>query len=223
VRRDKRSALTALAIFFEGGVHALREQDRGALWRAGSGPTAGDPRWRWDGAFGSVLVAVPGCWLLVPRFCSQCSARSGIRKILPIRCESLSCNPVEKECKKPKSCWAKPSLAEYLLLAAAHTMELAIYLVVGFSIVIGSWMLLAKVANRAVRIFLGAGALALLVSPTVVAGHGGAYIGPALFLWFIGRDIDVLRYCILPIAAGWLVVFLAGLVVSWLAITLSRK
>ncbi|HXJ61623.1 MAG TPA: hypothetical protein VNU68_33695 [Verrucomicrobiae bacterium] len=114
-------------------------------------------------------------------------------------------------------------MAEYLLLAAAHTMELAIYLVVGFSIVIGSWMLLAKVANRAVRIFLGAGALALLVSPTVVAGHGGAYIGPALFLWFIGRDIDVLRYCILPIAAGWLVVFLAGLVVSWLAITLSRK
>ena len=102
-------------------------------------------------------------------------------------------------------------------------MELAIYLVVGLSIVIGSWILLAKVANRVVRILLGSGTLALLVSPTTVAGHGGAYIGPALFLWFVGRDIDVVKYCVLPIATGWLVLFLAGLVASCLASNLARK
>jgi len=97
------------------------------------------------------------------------------------------------------------------------------YLLIGLLAVAAGCTLSGKIPNRFVRALSRSGLVALFVTPTIIGGHGGAYIGPALFLWIVGSGFDVVKYCVTPLAAGWLILLVIGLCFSWLATLQPRK
>src|ERR1051326_1706344 len=94
-----------------------------------------------------------------------------------------------------------------------------LYVLVGLAVVVGGGALAGKIQNRLIRALCRSGFVAFFVSPTMLAGHGG----PALLLWVAGSGFNVLRYCMLPTATGWVVFFAIGLCFSWFARTRPEK
>jgi hypothetical protein len=97
------------------------------------------------------------------------------------------------------------------------------YLIGAVVVLALSWKMIANVGNGTVRILLGSLSAALLLSPTVIPGEGGAYIGPALFMCIFGNGVDTFRYVVVPISLGWAIFFAIGFVIYLLKQLLSRN
>ena len=87
----------------------------------------------------------------------------------------------------------------------------------------GLWVLARRIPYATGRLLVRSGLLAVYLTPAAVAGHGGAYFGPALLLLLAEPSRDVLGAVSISIAKCWLVLFTLGFCLLVIRLVRSMK